>query len=153
ERISQLIAQLGSNRFKDREGAAAALNTIGEPALEALRKAVHDRDPEIGRRAEILANCIRKRVETAQILQPKQVHLTFNSIPVTQAAAEFARQSGFGIELRETPAHSFSAITGIKVHFETDLRQPTLRTLDPRITLDTGETTFWEALDRFCNAV
>jgi hypothetical protein len=152
ERISQLISQLGSNDFKEREGAAAALNAIGEPALAALKKAMQDRDPEVRRRAESLANVIHKRAEIDQILQPRQVHLQFKNIPLTEAVAEFAKMTGFNIELNDSPAESISWFLGRKTDFGSDLAEPTLRTLNPRITLDTGETSFWQAVDQFCQA-
>src|SRR6516225_8929753 len=84
EHISQLIARLGSSKVKEREDAAATLNAIGEPALAALREATRSRDPEVCRRAEILANDIHKRVQTARLLAPKRVHLVFENTPITE---------------------------------------------------------------------
>lgn len=55
ERIGGLIRQLGHDEFPKREAASKELEAIGEPALEALRKAMTDRDPEIRRRAERIA--------------------------------------------------------------------------------------------------
>jgi hypothetical protein len=37
--IDRLIKQLASDRFTEREAAAQELDRIGEPALEALRRA------------------------------------------------------------------------------------------------------------------
>jgi hypothetical protein len=150
ERIFQLISQLGSNNFKEREGAAAALDAIGEPALAALKNAKQDRDPEVRRRAESLVNAIHKRVEIARILQPKQVHLNLKDVPLTEAVAEFARMTGFNIELADSPTESINWFLGKRVDSVGDLTEATLRALNPRITLDTGETSFWEAVDQFC---
>ena len=49
--IANLIHQLGNSSFRTREAANEALTQIGEPALEALRRAAKSsQDPEIRRR-------------------------------------------------------------------------------------------------------
>jgi len=150
ERISQLIARLGSSRFKDREEAGAALEAIGPPALAALKQAVHDRDPEVRRRAETLASAIHKRVETAQLLEPKRVHLSLHEVGVPEAVARLARQSGYAIEIGESP-QSLSALPGPRSNSRTELEEPTVGDLfKPLVTLDTGETSFWQAFDQLC---
>src|SRR5260370_26384354 len=123
--VTKLISQLGSNQFKEREAATQALNVLGAPALTPLRQAAQAKDPEIRHRAEILAQQIQKRLETAQILEPKRVRLVLSDRPLSEAVAELAGKSGFPIQLEGA----------IK---------------NRRITLDTGTTTFWEALDQFC---
>jgi hypothetical protein len=148
QRVAQLITQLGSNKFREREAASAALDAMGQPALCSLQKAIRDRDPEVSRRAEILANRIQRRVQTAHLLAPMRIRLLFDNTPVTEAVAELAKKSGYHIELRDSEPSSRS-----KIGWETELREPTLRLLDPRITLDTGETTFWEAMDLLCRRV
>jgi len=51
-----LIRKLGSERVEDREAAAQALRAMGERALEPLRKAQGQADPEVrGRAADLLA--------------------------------------------------------------------------------------------------
>ena len=51
--IDRLLKQLGSNDFRQREAASRALEAIGEPALEALRRAAtKNADIEIRHRAE-----------------------------------------------------------------------------------------------------
>src|SRR5438105_3384050 len=64
EHIAQLIALLGSTEFKARQAATAELDSIGEPALLLLQAAIKNRDPEISRRAELLARSVQKRIET-----------------------------------------------------------------------------------------
>jgi hypothetical protein len=54
-RVAQLINQLGSKKFREREAATKELRGIGEIALEALKKAAHaPGDPERQQRAEKL---------------------------------------------------------------------------------------------------
>src|SRR5437868_13699096 len=58
-RITQLIEQLGNDRFSAREEASKALEAIGKPALNPLREAAaRTKDAEIRRRAQILVDRI-----------------------------------------------------------------------------------------------
>ena len=52
ERVAGLIKQLGDKRFARREAAGKELVAIGEPALDALRKASTSQDPEVRTRIE-----------------------------------------------------------------------------------------------------
>jgi len=65
-RIARLIRQLGDDSFAEREAATTELTAIGEPALEALRTAVSDDDPEVRWRAKWLVEEIVQRVELAK---------------------------------------------------------------------------------------
>src|SRR5437868_1122446 len=68
-RIIELVTQLGSDRFGEREAATQTLEAVGSPALDTLRKAgAHSPDLEIRLRSERLIQTIEKRVETAQLL-------------------------------------------------------------------------------------
>lgn len=127
EQITNLITQLGSTQFKEREAATQALETIGGPALDALHQAALSNDPEVGRRAQSLARTIRRRIETTQFLLPKRLRLVYTDTPVPQAVQDFAKRTEFPIE-----------IVG------------KARLANRRITLDTGETSFWNAFDQFC---
>lgn len=125
EAIGKLIDQLGSTNFRSRQEAYKQLNTIGGPALDALKKAVHSEDAEIRRRATRLVASIEKMVERDRLLTPTTVKVNFKNTPLEEAVAELARQSNQPIVL------------GDKVRNRT-------------ITLEMGETPFWVALDRFC---
>jgi WD40 repeat protein len=61
-KVERLIRQLGSEKFAEREAATKALEAIGEPALEALRRATRDGDLELRRRAEQLVKSIEGRM-------------------------------------------------------------------------------------------
>ncbi|MCC5848213.1 MAG: tetratricopeptide repeat protein [Verrucomicrobia bacterium] len=52
--VSALIEQLGADAFADREAASAALWEKGDAALEALRSATTNSDPEVSTRARNL---------------------------------------------------------------------------------------------------
>lgn len=126
--LSRFITQLGSHDYKERRAATQALDALGSSALDALRKASQAQDPEVRRRAESLARAIEKRVETAELLEPKHVHLVYDSTPLAEAVSDFAQKTGYSIHL---------GIQGAAV-------------ADRRLTLDTGDTTFWEAFELFC---
>ena len=51
QEIAKLVVQLGADDFAAREAAQKKLETIGEPALEALRKAAANGDVEVKSRA------------------------------------------------------------------------------------------------------
>ena len=54
EHINQLIKQLGSSKYVDRDKAKHELETIGLPALEQLRKAAKEGELEISLRCQEL---------------------------------------------------------------------------------------------------
>src|SRR5579884_3737996 len=67
-RIAELIQQLGSDNFAEREKATKELETIGAPALDALRKAARNDEAERRKRAEDLVKKIEDRLEAARLL-------------------------------------------------------------------------------------
>jgi hypothetical protein len=126
--IARLITQLGSSNFGDREEATRALVQIGPAARGPLEKAAAGKDAEVRRRAEIVLERIEKDLDTAALLVPKRIRLNFQDTPITDAVAELAKKTGFAIQ------------------FEGDRT----RLANRKITLDTGEIPFWDALDQFC---
>ncbi|MBI1915925.1 MAG: hypothetical protein HYS12_14500 [Planctomycetes bacterium] len=127
--INKLITKLSSNRFAEREKAQKALEEIGLPALDALRKAAEEsKDMEAQRRAKELVAKLEKKALAAKILAPKRLRLTYKNTPLSEAIADFKKQSGYDIVLHD----------------------PDKKLKDRTITLDTGDTTFWEAYDQFC---
>jgi hypothetical protein len=129
-RIDKLIEQLGADSFADRQKASEALDKLGEPALEALRKATKSSDAEIRKRATDLVGKIEKRVESSRVLAPRMVHLVYKDTPVKDALEDLRKKSGYNIVLHD----------------------PENKLKDRKITLDTGKTTFWSALEKFCHA-
>jgi hypothetical protein len=123
---AELIVKLGSRDYRERESATRALDALGGAALEELRKAVHDKDPEVRRRAETLLETIERREESARLLAPRTVHLQLTDAPLPEAVAKLSNLSGFSVKVDE------SALD---------------RARKQKVTLDTGETTFWKALD------
>jgi uncharacterized protein (TIGR03067 family) len=65
DRIAALIRQLGDQEFAKREAASRELDAIGEPALDALRKASRDDDAEVRRRAADILAAITGRARAA----------------------------------------------------------------------------------------
>jgi formylglycine-generating enzyme required for sulfatase activity len=68
ERIDRLILQLGSEKFAEREAAGRALEAIGTPALEALRKAAAEsEDAEVRSRAGRLVETVLRHSRLARL--------------------------------------------------------------------------------------
>src|SRR5262249_27348295 len=120
--------QLGSDTFEDRQKAAKELDALGAPALELLRKAVRDGEPEVRKRADELVKKIEKVAERERVLGATKVHLVFKDKPVPDAVAEVQKKTGYHLTLHD----------------------PEGKLKDRKVTLDTGETTFWGALEQFC---
>ncbi|HEV3260093.1 MAG TPA: hypothetical protein VG013_24765 [Gemmataceae bacterium] len=126
--VNRLIAQLGSHKFAEREAATQALDAVGGPALQPLTKAARDQDPEVRRRARELTRRIEKRIETEQLLAGQRVRLVYKNVPIAEAVADLKKKTGLNVEL----AGDRSQLTSRKV------------------TLDTGDTTVWQAYEQFC---
>lgn len=129
EKIQKLINQLGSDKYEERQKAAQELDAIGAPALELLRKAVKDGEPEVRKRADELVKKMEKAAEQTRVLAATKVHLVFKDTPVADAVAEIQKKTGYNIALFD----------------------PEQKLKDRKVTLDTGETTFWSALEQFCH--
>jgi HEAT repeat protein len=67
--VDELVRQLGSKKFSEREAAGRALEKLGEAALPALQKAAQGADPEVRRRAAALIETIRERQRTANLIR------------------------------------------------------------------------------------
>jgi hypothetical protein len=130
EQIEKLIKEMGSTEFEDREKAQGKLDEIGEPALEALKKAMTSDDTEIRRRSEELVKKIEQRTASTKTLKATKIHLVFKDTPVAEAVAEIRKKTGYNITLHD----------------------PENKLKDRKVTVDTGEVTFWEAFDKFCVA-
>ena len=76
-RIDQLITQLGSEFYAERETATKALNRVGVPALEPLQRACEcSDDAEIRRRAERLIKAIEPRAREERALAIRRSKLS-----------------------------------------------------------------------------
>jgi hypothetical protein len=129
DRIARLISRLASPKFGERRRACRELDAIGEPALDALRKARGDADLETCRLAKELVARIERRLDAAAVLAPTRVRLVCKDMPVRDAVAELAKKAK--IEILIDPASQ-------------------AKLAQRKVTLDTGEVTFWEALDALC---
>jgi hypothetical protein len=126
KRIDELIKQLGADRFEDREQAQKELVKIGPAALERLRLATKSPEAEIRRRVADLIGQLEDVLKTGKQLAPKKVHLKLKDISVVDAVADLSKQSGYPIQ-----------IDGDKA-----------KLAQRKLTLDTGEISFWEAFDQ-----
>lgn len=101
-RVARLIKQLGHEEFTKREAASKELDAIGEPALDALRKAAaSDGDAEIRRRAGQVVGSINARVgwkELAKLegtwMTGERVYLKLNGTRFSSGTPTFGPSSG-----------------------------------------------------------
>jgi len=126
-KIDKLVEQLGSDAFAERQEAFEALAKIGMPALQALRKAADSKDSEVRKRSRDLLVKLEREAASSEILEPTRVHLVYKDTPLKDAIADLNKKTGALIVLHD----------------------PDSKLKDRKITLDTGKTTFWDALDRF----
>src|SRR5262249_42355185 len=57
-----LIAQLGSEKFSERKAASKRLEALGEPALDALHKAMRSDDLEVRHRARRIVTAVENEL-------------------------------------------------------------------------------------------
>ena len=150
EQIARLIKQLGSSNLAERDDASHVLKVIGPPALEALRKACTSDDAEVRRLAGNLVYMLEKHLLSAKILAPTRIHLKYQDTPIQEAVADLAKQlylKYLDMPIQEAVAKQikFENIKLVKL-----VDPPGGWTENRKVTLDTGETTFWEAFDQFC---
>jgi hypothetical protein len=121
--IGKWVSALGDDDFETRELAERVLRRIGPPALAALREAAAaSKDAEVRSRAARLARVFEVDAVAGILSAPRKVRLTVKGLSPSEAVASLAKASGYTIRIRgEAPAQ--------------------------KVTLDTGEVTFWEALD------
>jgi hypothetical protein len=131
DRIEQLVAQLGSPAYRERVAASRALDSLGEAALDVLRRAAASGDAETRHRATELVERIERRAATARLLAPATVSLDIHQLPRNEAIAEFNKVTGASLRLHTTDAIGSGG---------------------RRVTLRTGPVTFWDALEQFCKA-
>ncbi len=118
EQIARWIADLGTERS---ETATAALAEVGPATLQPLRKALSI--APLPRRQRI--QTVLDRIEVAEALQPKRIHVKFEQASLPAVVRTLAEQ--YGISL------TYNAAGGVA----------------PKpITLELKDVPLWEALDR-----
>src|SRR5262249_18681017 len=123
-----LVAKLGSVKYAERAAAMAALDQLGPAALDALRKASQHPDPEVRHRAAVLVQRIEYRAEVVRLVGGKKLRLVYQNVPVLDAVKDFATRAGIAM----------------------DVEGDRMPVRERKITMDTGEVTFWEAFEAFC---
>lgn len=126
--VQRWVDQLSHSRYALRERARIELEKIGPAALPALQKAASSADPEVSHSAELLIQKLEEQQQREKLLAPTRVNLVCKDMPVMQAVAELKRQSGYHIVVQGD----------------------TVALKKQRVTLDTGDTTFWQAFDALC---
>jgi hypothetical protein len=126
--VPALIEQLGAEGFADREAAAAKLEVIGLPAVDALRVATRNENPEIRDRAIVVLEKIQRVSDSSKRLTAKTVALSYKDVSLGSAFNDLKTRTGLNIVLDPN------------------------RVANPlrKITIETKELPVWEALEAFC---
>lgn len=124
----KLVSQLGSSKFAEREAALKALEEMGPAALPALRRGAEAKDQEVRQRVADLIAKYERQADSDAAFVPTKVRLKFAEAPLAEVIGDLAKQAKVRIQLAREPADLASR----------------------RVTIDTGETSFWHALDRLC---
>ncbi len=127
---SELVARLGSEDFRERESAGAALERCGADALPALREGARASDPEVRQRAALILAKVQRSADSAGRLVAKKVALNYRDAPLGTVLADLKTRTGL------------------------NLAPDLARIADPlrKVTCVTGEVPVWEALEAFCTA-
>jgi hypothetical protein len=125
-----LVEQLGAESFADREAAAAALEKIGPPAIDALRLGTRSENPEVRDRAAVLLARLKRVADSNSRLAPKRVSLDYRGTPLGTAVTDFRARTGLNIALDPN------------------------RVADPlrKVTCEVTDVPVWEAFESFCGA-
>lgn len=127
---AELVARLGSDDFRTREAAHAALLKSGPEALPALRAALESSDPEVRLRAAPLLVRLQRAADSAPRIVAKKIALDYTKVPLAQAVTDLRARTGLNLTI--DPA----------------------RVADPlrKITCVTGELPVWEAVEALAAA-
>ena len=127
----KLVAKLGSRRFAEREAATAALMARPGPAAVRLllKAAATNSDAEVRRRARLILEHLGRLQEAEMVLRPQRLRLNYKDVAVADAVADFARRTGLPITLDKAAADKLAG---------------------RRLTLETAETTAWDAFRQLC---
>lgn len=94
-KVEQLVADLGSDDYRTREKAGAALAALGEKALPGMKAALLATDnPEVQRRLAVLV----RKMDVERLVAPKKVTLSVKDKTVKDTLDEMAKQTGYRIE-------------------------------------------------------
>lgn len=128
--LSELVFQLGSEDYRERENAVTALEKAGPAAIPALREAVKSENPEVRQRAAEILFKLQRAVNSSEKLSAKKLTLNYKDTPLGHAITDLRTRSGLNIAIDPS------------------------RLGDPlrKVTCETGELPVWEAFDAFCAA-
>lgn len=125
---AQLVAQLGSSRYSEREAAFAELLKLGAEALPALRAATESDDAEVRNRVSNLL----EQIEAKLMVEPTLVRLEYRERPLREILLGLGEQAGVNLALLPEGVPELSQRT---FTFATENPVP-----------------FWEAVHQVCEA-
>lgn len=127
---AELVRQLGSDDYAEREEAMRRLDDLGPAALDALRAGVRSDNPEIAWRSLELLRRIGRRSDNERTLTPTLVELDVRDEPLDAVLARLSRQAQWEVVLGGPRPEELA---------------------NRRVTLTTGgRVPFWEAVRQVC---
>lgn len=128
--VSELIHRLGSEDYRDRQEAAAALEKAGPRAIPALHQAMKSESPEVRLRVTPILVKLERAATSSDKLAAKKVKLSYKDVPLGTAFNDLRMKTGLNLSLDpEKIGDPFRKVTCV-----------------------TDELPVWEALDAFCTA-
>lgn len=125
---AELVRQLGSPRYAEREAAGSTLRALGREALDVLRPARESRDPEVRNRASDLV----AEIEAGLLVEPTLVRLRYRQQTIAEIVRDLESQSETSINFLPETAPEWTT---------------------RRLTLERPEPVpLWTALDELCRA-
>lgn len=125
--IPELVRDLGSPDYAEREAASRDIDRIGPPALFDLKREIaKSTDGEVLRRGRQLIARLEKRLADEKALAPTMVEINADGQTIEQIVADLSKQTGYAVSVTADESK--------------------------RVTLKTGRITFWQAIDQLCDA-
>jgi hypothetical protein len=126
--LATLVKTLGNPKFAERDKARRQLETIGVPALGALRAGCNSDDLETNSRCQELIKKLEDKLAAEALLRPSMLRMSLTDVTALEALDDLQKQSGY------------------QILFIGD-RGPLAKR---KFSIETGEVTFWQAFDRVC---
>ena len=125
-----LVRQLAHPRYAEREKATRLLIEAGEPALPSLRSSLDSPDEESRQRAAAIIARIETNIRSTQLLIPPRLRIKITDKPISEAIKEVNQLARTNLSISENPGIDATR----------------------KISVDTGDLPYWEAMDAFLKA-
>ncbi|WP_020472484.1 HEAT repeat domain-containing protein [Zavarzinella formosa] len=130
ESFDVVVRQLAHPRYAEREKAARQLIELGERALPSLRAVLNSDDEETRQRAEAIIAKIELAARSQKLLAATKLRIQFKDKPLSQTLVDVNKLAKLNLAFSDKP--------GVD--------------MNKKITLDTGDLPYWEAIEAYLKA-